>query len=1066
MADFNEVKYLSCRLANYFAYNFGPRTPDCRCVALLASSSVTFMLIWLSLLRAGYEVLLVAPRSLPTAITHLLKSSSSFLIIHDAEHEHTVTVARNIATELLQTSLFKIPWSSLSALIEDPLPLSLPSTTAFRRPSMADLAFYFHSSGTTGVPKLIPQTHNGAVGVLPLLQSPPALGPRIATFTATPLYSGGIADLLRAWSAASPLWIFPEHRAPIIGSTILSVVTQIDNLSGGRSWRLGYLSCVPFVLENLVETPRLKERLVTMDAVGVGGAALPKALGDRLVRDSLRLVSRFGSSECGFLLSSSRNYDNDNGWDVLRVPVASGLEFRNLEGGDGKCELIVRDHWPMVSTATHAARPFNTHDVFFPDELVQGAWKYGGRSDTQITLSTGKKFDPVPIEDALRECSLVEDVIAIGNNRPFAAAIFIPSLKYNSKEDERKPGDIWEHVKWVNERSQIHAKIGEQCWIVLNEKQRKRVRRNLKGGAVRSEIEKDFKEELAQIYGINNTVAREGKMVKPVLHSPEDVAAKIKLIVHEFVDSTLHRGEDFDFFDAGIDSAMSIQMRRKICDLLPEEKRKKVPANVIYACGTVKLLVNFVREMFNSPMSDHEGRDSDEKLTKHQEMVSVVEQYVSAQRNLLEKAKSHLLYRPMERNQKNQGRTVLLTGATGFLGVHILNLLIHDPSVARIFVCIRGSHLAPYEEQQERARARVTSAMAFHKFAPEKCRDEEKQIVYVPFFLTEPDLGLPVEVYTTLVEETTHVIHAAWEVNFSLPFKTFASQIEGTVNMFNLLVLSLQYKNSCNHSPHYTPCIMFCSSVASVANMQWTSSAKPLSADPGDAADLGYGQSKWATESVLKNLAQRNSDISVSILRIGQLSGSTTTGIWNMKEAWPLMIDASLKIVGKQNRWADGPSKTEPPLDWLPVDIAAKGISGHMKLDGGAGIRVLQVFNDGSSSPTWTAAQSWILAWANGRGLSSTVVSPGYWLRRIEDSPAEHQAKALVSLWRKNWLKSGSGQGEFHKPKANMEITQLDLKSPRNERVASRDGKTEDDIKISEGYVKIILDWIARSKDR
>jgi hypothetical protein len=375
--------------------------------------------------------------------------------------------------------------------------------------------------------------------------------------------------------------------------------------------------------------------------------------------------------------------------------------------------------------------------------------------------------------------------------------------------------------------------------------------------------------------------------------------------------------------------------------------------------------------------------------------------------------------------------------------------------------------------------------MSFHKFALEECReDAARKIMYVPFFLNEPDLGVPAEVYTAMVEETTHVIHAAWEVNFNLPLKTFASQMEGVVNLFNLLALSNQHRKPCKKLPRCTPSLLFCSSVASVANMQWTSSAKPLSANPSDAADLGYGQSKWAAESILNNLAQRNSGISVSILRVGQLSGSTTTGIWNSKEAWPLMIHASLNIVGKEDRASYGSrrtsevstppllivlpdmaSTTEPPLDWLPVDIAAKEILGYMKLEGKTDMRVLQVSNDGSASPTWTEAQSWILAWAKGRGLRSTVVSPDCWLRGIEGSSVEHQAKALVPLWRKNWLKAVYGQGEYQEKEGIKEVERKDSKTSEHGEVAHGDGKMQDDIEIGEEYLRGILDWIVQNKD-
>ena len=47
------------------------------------------------------------------------------------------------------------------------------------------------------------------------------------------------------------------------------------------------------------------------DIVGVGGAALPQNVGDDLVEQGVNIVSRFGSAECGFLMSSHQNYARD-----------------------------------------------------------------------------------------------------------------------------------------------------------------------------------------------------------------------------------------------------------------------------------------------------------------------------------------------------------------------------------------------------------------------------------------------------------------------------------------------------------------------------------------------------------------------------------------------------------------------------------------------------------------------------------------------------------------------------------------------------------------------------------
>ena len=181
----------------------------------------------------------------------------------------------------------------------------MPFDNSESRDQAGHIAYYRHSSGTSsGLPKLIPYTHYSAVGVLPRLQHVYSIkSPIIGTLSTTPLYHGGLADLWRAWSAASPLWIFPEDKLPIFGKMLLSWAEAIENACEVSriepATRIGYVSCVPYVLQMMMEEGKMRGRLKEMDVVGVGGADMPSKLGDELVADGINLVSRFGNAECG-----------------------------------------------------------------------------------------------------------------------------------------------------------------------------------------------------------------------------------------------------------------------------------------------------------------------------------------------------------------------------------------------------------------------------------------------------------------------------------------------------------------------------------------------------------------------------------------------------------------------------------------------------------------------------------------------------------------------------------------------------------------------------------------------
>ncbi|KAF2761686.1 acetyl-CoA synthetase-like protein [Pseudovirgaria hyperparasitica] len=1074
LLTFAEVDEQTCRLSQHFRHVFGQNQQGKQCIALIASSSIVFLLTWLAFIRSGYEVLLVSPQNSPEAILHLIKLSRSFAICFDREHAGVVSEAlchrpkdssnseHHDSDDRTREGVkqFELPWPSLDSVCRSELHTAGKKTANQSEPPES-IAFYRHSSGTTGLPKLIPSTHHGAVGVLPRLQGCGDIDQRSSTFTTTPLYSGGIADLLRSWSAASPLWIFPERTMPITSQIISSCIDGIDRIAETHprfpATKLQFLSCVPFVLETIVESTALKDRLRRLSAVGVGGAAMPRELGDKIVAEGINLVSRFGSSECGFLLSSQRDYANDKRWHVLRCRNSEGLNFQRM--ADGRHELIVEENWPLVSVAAHARRPFNTHDVFIPHEGIDGAWNYIGRSDAQLTLSTGKKFDPTPIEQALRRIEIIEDAIVIGDDRPFPAAIIFMAASQDKIKDVDAHENIWHHIQQVNMSSPSHAKLEKTNLCILSFSAHSRVRKNSKGGVIRSGFIAEFSSEINRIYNSDH----EDDGADCLTGDPANMREKIKHLVC----SALHQSDNFspdqDLFEAGMDSAKSIVIRKQICGMLPARIRPLVPLSVVYECGSINALVNFVLERTGKT-----GSMDANQTTKDDEMRAMVDQYMALQPQLLEHAAKHT-HTTAEASQPGKAK-VILTGSTGFLGTHILHHLLTDPSISNIFLLIRDSSANPHSKQTTTAQSRVEAALNIHHLAQTLPKSALDKITYIPFHLKHPLLGLSPETYASLVSQTTHVIHAAWDVNFTLPLKSFAPQLEGVVNLHTLLLLGAAQSH-----PSLPPKrLIFCSSVASIARASAnTKQDHSISAHPHDAADLGYAQSKWVAERVLDSLSRNSSAaVAVSVLRVGQLSGASTTGIWNAREAWPLMLSAGLKLKldlcsddsGQDNiTLPDLASAHLKAVDWLPVDVAARRVVAEMhslpQPASQSAITITPISNTNPATHTpWSHIQTWITQWAASRKhpQQTQFIPPHIWLARLDAAPGDHQAKALIPLWRGNWVggRGGGGDGTAVPDEQSSDgIDKIDLTD------------SEECGMISRAYIGRVLDWVARQEE-
>jgi len=325
----------------------GPSPSDTpHTVALLCHSSPEFLFTWLGLMRLGYAVLLIAPQCQPAAILHLCTSCQVSVFFHDAAHAERAHKTETLAVE-----------QGLSGLAVRLLPL-LDSEDIFQviqgpvehddGPFDIDeraVAYLHHTSGTSsGLPKPIPQSHRAAIGVLPHLPKIPT----VASFTTTPLYHGGIADLFRCWTSNALIWLFPAKDVPITARNICSCLYTAQSYATTLGLpEVKYFSSVPYVLQMMEADKRGLGLLQGMEIVGVGGAALPAEVGDRLVKNRVNLISRFGSAECGFILSSYRDFATDHDWQYLRnYNPPKLLDFEKQE--DGLAELVIKPGWPHM----------------------------------------------------------------------------------------------------------------------------------------------------------------------------------------------------------------------------------------------------------------------------------------------------------------------------------------------------------------------------------------------------------------------------------------------------------------------------------------------------------------------------------------------------------------------------------------------------------------------------------------------------------------------------------------------------------------------------------------------
>lgn len=442
----------------------------------------------------------------------------------------------------------------------------------------SETAYWHHTSGTSsGLPKPIAQSHRAAVGVLPCLD-----GRGSATFTTTPLYHGGIADCFRAWTSDAPIWLFPGN-VPITSSNIIrSLICADECHMTCVDSPVKYFSSVPYVLQMLAPVPDGLDALRSFDIVGVGGAALPPSVGDDLVRTGVNLISRFGSAECGFLMSSHRDYQKDKQWQHLRSFDSPLLSFEPQDGG--LAELVIKPDWPHMAKRNRKDGSYATADLFEAHSTIPNAWRYHSRADSQLTLITGKKFDPAPLEATIATSPLLDDVLIFGNGKPFPGALLLRSSNATNMSDEELLAQLWPDIQRCNAEGQDHTKLSRSMLIVLPSKAAG-LEKSSKGTVMRRQAEGRFSNIIEKAYQSddNQTNGQNGDS-----HIPDN---ELPVVVLEMIKSVLSAEEtipeDADLFTHGVDSVACMQIRSKLQKLLPSSSAA-LPLNVVYDCGSIK----------------------------------------------------------------------------------------------------------------------------------------------------------------------------------------------------------------------------------------------------------------------------------------------------------------------------------------------------------------------------------------------------------------------------------------------------------------------------------------------
>ena len=484
----------------------------------------------------------------------------------------------------------------------------------------------------------------------------------------------------------------------------------------------------------------------------------------------------------------SANYPGCNKFGSVGKPV----EYMDVKIIDG--EIMVKGSGVMLG---YYKNPEATAEAFTEDGYLhtgdlgwqdeEGYLYITGRSKNLIILDNGKNIYPEELEAHLGNIIGVKDIMVYENKGKICAAV----LPVNGNDDNLIK-QIKQGIKDFNAEQPPYKRV--VSIVFISKEFPKTTTLKIK----RKEAVKMIKEQVVK---------------KTVAHVPPTNREQRKIVTaFENVLGCKNIGIKDDFFDLGGDSLAALEVASII----------GVPAQELYENPTAELLEKVLIEAKVKAKAERSGVEVNE-LIKHNANI--------------------------DSNQEVE--RILLTGATGYLGAHILRELMRRGIKVRCLV---------------RSEEKLSQVLEY--YFPKEYKKFNYKVVIGD--ITQPKLGLTDEKYHGLAKKIDMVIHTAANVSHAGHYEEFEiTNVTGTQNVIDF----------CN----FAGAILQHTSTASVHGAGTVAQSDPNAKFDEFCLDVGqnyvqnvYIHSKYKAEE--RVLLAREEGLKANIFRIGNLTWRAKDG--------------------------------------------------------------------------------------------------------------------------------------------------------------------------------------------
>ncbi len=557
---------------------------------------------------------------------------------------------------------------------------------------------------------------------------------------------------------------------------------------------------------------------------------------------------------------------------------------------------------------------YRTGDVFAqvgPDRLV-----YVDRRNNVIKLAQGEFVTLAKLEAVFDTSPLVHQIYVYGNSaHPYLLAVVVPTRDALARFDDpatlkaritdslqevaknaglqsyEVPRDFLIETTPFSGENGLLTEIGKLAWPKLKERYGQRLEQ------LYAELDQGQANELAEL--------RRSGADRPVLETISRAAAALLGTASADVSPDAH------FTDLGGDSLSALTF----ANLLREIFGIDIPVGVIVSpASDLQSIANYIA-------AERQGITRPTLAAVHGRGATTVHASDLALDKFLDPAT--LAAAPNLPKPTTEVRTVLLTGATGFLGRYLALEWLERMNLidGKVIALVRA-------KSDEQARARLDNT--FDSGDPELLEHYQElaadHLEVIAGDKGEPNLGLDQQTWQRLADTVDLIVDPAALVNHVLPYsELFAPNVLGTAELIRVALTTklkpYTYVSTIGVGDQIQP-----GKLTEDADIRHISPTRQIN----DSYANGYGISKWAGEVLLRE-AHDLCGLPVAVFRCDMIMADTTyKGQLNLPDMFTrlmLSLAATGIAPGSFYELDAGGNRQRAHYDGLPVEFIAEAIA-------------------------------------------------------------------------------------------------------------------------------------------